>query len=52
MAEVKKLVKTENDLSPKPLLGAIKTFVTPGSTAGILRDRKKTLDEKMSKAGA
>ena len=46
-----KPVKTSSDLSPNPLLGFVKTFVSPKSTAGVLRDRKDTNDKKIKEAG-
>ena len=52
MDQQKKIVKTQKDLSPASALDKIKAFISPGSTAGQLRDRKKSLDEKLKKAGA
>jgi hypothetical protein len=52
MQPQKKIIKTEKDLSPASALDKIKAFVSPGSTAGILRDRQKKIDEQLKKAGA
>lgn len=49
--EKKKLVKTEKDLSPAPLLNKIKAFVSPKSTAGLLRDRPAEIEKKLKEAG-
>lgn len=51
MQQTKRIVKTEKDLSPAPVMGLLKSFVSAKSTAGILRDRKKTLDEKIKASG-
>jgi hypothetical protein len=51
MQPVKKIVKTPADLSPNPVLGFIKTFVSPKSTAGLLRDQGATVDKKVKQAG-
>lgn len=48
---MKKPVKTAADLSPAPILSKIKAFVSPKSTAGLLRDRPAELDKKIKKAG-
>lgn len=38
--------------SPNAALNKVKAFVSPGSTAGILRDRQKSIAETLKKAGA
>lgn len=49
--EKKKLVKTEKDLSPAPILDKIKAFISPRSTAGLLRDRPAELKKRLEEAG-
>jgi hypothetical protein len=52
MEAKKKIVKTSKDLSPMNALNKIKAFVSPSSTAGILRDTNKRTEERLKKAGA
>ena len=49
--EKKKLVKTEKDLSPAPILDKIKAFISPRSTAGLLRDRPAEVQKKLKEIG-
>jgi hypothetical protein len=52
MEPQKKIVGAKKELAPTSAMAKIRAFVSPGSTAGILRDRQKSIDEKLKKAGA